>query len=195
MRLFIFDMGSVLVTGLHILAGMADELGVDRDTLKNDYWVYDRAVMDGWMTEEDYYRHLELRFGKKVEGKLFLRHFTPVVNERLVGIIKKLKAKGYRLVVGSNTFSEHWEYMLDWEDSPFYLFDSLYASYLIHRSKPEPYFFQHILSEEGVPCSEASFIDDRADNVAAARSLGIRSLLYSGEGLEEREKEFFSPYL
>lgn len=195
MKLFIFDMGSVLVTGLHILAGMADELGVDRETLKNDYWLYDRAIMDGWMKERDYYDHLERRFGKKVEGKLFLRHFTPVVNERLIGIIKRLKAAGYTLVVGSNTFSEHWDYMLTWEETPFRYFDRLYASHLMHRSKPEPYFFEHICDEEGVPFDETAFIDDRLNNAEAAQSLGIKTLLYSGEGLEERERAFFAPYI
>ena len=195
MKLFIFDMGSVIVTGLNILGGMAAELGIEKKILKEDYMLYNMPLMDGWMKPSDYYRHLELKFGKKIEGEMFERHFTPFTNHDLLQTVDRLRENGYTCVIGSNTFAPHWDPMLRMKDTPLMHFDRLYASHLIHRSKPEPYFFQYICQMEGVDYKETAFIDDMRENIDTADSLGITTLLYSGENLEERERAFFRPYL
>lgn len=195
MKLFIFDLGSVIITGLRILPGMAEDLGLDYKTFHDDYVIYNRPLLDGWMSPDDYYRHLELKFGRKVTSDLFVDNFSPVVNTSLLEKVDALRGKGYRCVIGSNVFDRHWDYTLNMEENPLGHFDRLYASHLIHRSKPELYFFQHIQEEEGVPFDEIAFIDDRKENTDAAESLGITCLLYSGDGLPEREEAFFAPYL
>ena len=195
MRVFIFDMGKVIVKGLRINQGMAEELGVDKGVFREDYWLYDRALMEGWMTSEDYYRHLELRFGRKVEGNIARRHFEPVPDDGLLSIADRLRGKGYRCVIGSNTFAPHWEKMLEEFPSVLSRFDKSYPSYLIHRAKPDASFFRYIQEEEGVPFSELCLIDDRKDNIVTAESLGMTAFQYSGEDLPSRAAAFFAPYL
>ena len=195
MKLFIFDMGKVVVTNLHINQGMADELGVDLKTFREDYWIYDRALMEGWMSPEAYYRHLEIKFGKPVRRDLARRHFNPVPNGPLLSAVSRLRARGYRCVIGSNTFAPHWEKMQEEFSGTLGCFDRCYPSYLMHRAKPDASFFRYIQQEEGLPFSEMAFIDDRWDNIVTAEKLGITTLFYSGDGLEERTKEFFRPYL
>ena len=52
--------------------------------------------------------------------------------------------------------------------------------------KPDPEFFHYILKSLNAPASECIFIDDRAENVAAALSVGITSLRFISVGqLEE----------
>lgn len=195
MKLFIFDLGQVMITNLRILPNMADALGLDYQEFHEDYKIYDIPLLDGWMDPEDYYRHLELKFGVKVKEDLFITSFSPKVNTRLLAIVDRLREKGFRCVVGSNVFDKHWDYTLAMPEAPLSHFDALYASHLMHRSKPEPCFFRHIQETEGVPFNEIAFIDDRAENIATAESLGITTLHYAGDRLEEREKAFFAPYL
>lgn len=195
MKLFIFDLGHVIITGLRILPGMAESLGLDYQAFHDDYVIYDRPLLDGWMDPSDYYRHLEMKFAVTVTSDLFVENFTPEVNTRLLSKVDRLRERGYTCVVGSNVFDRHWDYTLAMEEKPLGHFDRLYASHLIHRSKPELYFFRYIQEEEGVPFEEIAFIDDRAENIAAAESLGITCLHYTGDDLEEREEAFFAPYL
>lgn len=147
------------------------------------------------MSPEAYYRHLELRFGRKVEGDIARRHFNPVPDEELLSVIARLKERGYRCVLGTNTFRPHWEKMMEEFPDVLSFFDRCYPSYMIHRAKPDPSFFRFIQEEEGVPFEETAFIDDRWDNIVTAGSLGMTTLYYQGEGLGERKDAFFSRYL
>jgi putative hydrolase of the HAD superfamily len=54
----------------------------------------------------------------------------------------------------------------------------MYFSCDIGYRKPELGFFQHIVTDLGVRPNEVVFVDDLAENVEAAASLGIRSIRY-----------------
>ncbi len=41
--------------------------------------------------------------------------------------------------------------------------------------KPDPAYFEKVLDAVGLPAAQLLFIDDNADNVAAARSVGLRA--------------------
>jgi putative hydrolase of the HAD superfamily len=64
----------------------------------------------------------------------------------------------------------------DWLDR----FDLLVWSYQLHLAKPDPAIFRYALGKLNVAPAETLFIDDRTDNVDAARALGIQSLVFSG---------------
>ena len=61
-------------------------------------------------------------------------------------------------------------------------------------AKPDVDFFKYILREESVKPEDAVFVDDRIDNINAASSMGIKTLLYSDNNREEAE-EFFKAYI
>jgi FMN phosphatase YigB (HAD superfamily) len=44
--------------------------------------------------------------------------------------------------------------------------------------KPDPAIYEHILNGLGVAASEALFVDDRENNVYAARSLGMHAIRF-----------------
>ena len=178
MSLFIFDMGEVILLGVRTLKDMAEYVGTDYHDLRKDYGYYDRALMDGYMSAEDYYHHLEDKYQCKVEEDIFVKFFHPKVNMKMLGIVDSLRAKGHRCVIGSNTFRPHWNHIKVYPEKPLEHFDALYASHLMHISKPVPAFWRIIMEAEGVKADDSFFIDDRLDNIEAAESLGIRCFRY-----------------
>ena len=65
----------------------------------------------------------------------------------------------------------------------------------MHMSKPEPAFWRMICGAEGFSYADTLFIDDRNENIEAAASLGIDTLLYYGDDRDERADAFFSRFL
>ena len=51
-----------------------------------------------------------------------------------------------------------------------------YASHLLHIKKPDPRFYHLILDENHLDPRETLYIDDREENVTAARVLGLTTL-------------------
>ena len=57
--------------------------------------------------------------------------------------------------------------------------------------KPDPLVFERVLAHYGTPATDTFFVDDMAENVAAAASVGITSHLYgTAEGLHSAIESF-----
>ena len=195
MSLFIFDMGEVILLGVRTLKQLSEYVGTDYHDIRMDYSYYDRALMDGYMSADDYYRHLEDKYQCVIKEDLFVKFFHPAVNMEMLSVIDKLRGNGHRCVIGSNTFKPHWDHIKTYKEKPLEHFDALYASHLMHMSKPEPAFWRIICQSEGYDYKDTYFIDDLEENTAAAASLGITVLKYSGDDKNERAREFFSPFI
>ena len=187
-ELFLFDMGEVLVLDGVNLPEIAAHLKVGKDELERDYDKYDYPMMEGWMDTADYMRHLESEFDVKIEGNLFRQIYNPRTNLQILPILGKIREKGGRLAVGSNTFLPHVERISALPENPLGTFDALYFSHEIHLSKPSLSFFRYILGKEHVSPESVLFVDDRAENTRAAERLGIRTFLYSVEKNGELEE-------
>lgn len=124
----------------------------------------------------------------KVQNDLFRLYFHPELNEGTVSLIKALRKK-HRVVCGTNTIDSHWENHIERGDYSY--FNQTYASQKIGCEKPDPHFFELILEAEATAPENAFFTDDRADNVAAAASLGIHAELFtSAADLTEKWKKY-----
>ena len=195
MKLFIFDMGDVILLEIRTLMQIAKYVDTDYHDIRKDYGYYDRALMDGYMDAEDYYRHLEDKYQCKIKEDLFVEFFKPHINEYMLGVVDELRKRGHRCVIGSNTFRPHWDYIKTFPGNPLCHFDATYASHLIHMSKPESSFWKIICEKEGFDYANTLFIDDRKENTEAATTLGIDSLLYTGEDRDEKARAFFSRFI
>ena len=60
--------------------------------------------------------------------------------------------------------------------------DRVFASCYIKMRKPEAGIYRYALKKMGVKAGEAIFIDNMEENVAGARKVGIRSILFTGYG-------------
>ncbi len=101
-------------------------------------------------------------------------------------LLARLKTQ-YRTFVLSNTNQIHVEAFngmiaaAGGQPSIDHLFEKVYYSHDLKMRKPEAQIYRHVLDEQGLVPSETLFLDDREDNLAAARAEGIRTQLVTQE--------------
>ncbi len=194
--LFLFDMGNVVVNNISMIEKISRLWGIEKQAFVADYLHYVFPLMEGVVSEAQYWQHITHVFGVSVSGNPFADVFNPVFNEPIVTLIKALRSKGHRVVCASNTILSHWDIL--GEMGALDLFDKAYASHEMGLSKPSSQFYTSILAAEGASAEQVFFIDDRMDNITSSRSLGIASLLYadlSSGTKDERVHKVFRSYL
>ncbi|ABF45411.1 HAD-superfamily hydrolase subfamily IA, variant 3 [Deinococcus geothermalis DSM 11300] len=100
------------------------------------------------------------------------RYLKPVPGAREV--LTELRARGLRIGVLSNTLPsiDRTLTALGLAD----LVDVAVASCTAGVHKPEPGAFEYALTRLGLPAETVLFVDDRPENVAAARALGLQAV-------------------
>lgn len=99
-----------------------------------------------------------------------------------IGLIKAL-SKNYRLFLLSNTSSIHIKqvnkilHAASGVEKLDDLFEKVYVSYEMGLMKPNPEIYLQVLRESDLAAEETLFLDDNADNIAAASKLGIDTIL------------------
>ncbi|OQY35324.1 MAG: hypothetical protein B6241_02205 [Spirochaetaceae bacterium 4572_59] len=173
--LYIFDMGGVVLHNIFTLKDILAAEGCDLDMMA----LYRDDLMtrysSGQITEQQYWTEFNRLHETEIKPPQWGHFFNPKLDKAMVDLIVELK-KNNRVVCGSNTIKPHWDISVERGD---YLpFHKVYASHLMGVSKPDPRFWEIILEKEKVRPGEAVFIDDFPENVAAAASLGIRSIQF-----------------
>jgi len=181
----IFDFGYVLSlppqpSDYQNLATLA---GINGKAFEEIYWGqradYDRGTIDG----PAYWRRIAEVAGKEI---------TPAQIESLVAAdiaiwmranpvmmdwVRALKNRGMKIAVLSNMPIEISTYMR--HHAPWFRdFDYVCFSAEVHLAKPEAAIFHACLEAVRSRPEECLFIDDRAENVEAARALGMRTLKF-----------------
>ncbi|MBC7157977.1 MAG: HAD family phosphatase [Rhodobacteraceae bacterium] len=106
--------------------------------------------------------------------------FAPAIDGS-VALLRGLRARGVTLFALSNFGAETFaraEAMY-----PFLTeFDRRYISAHLRLIKPDPAIYAHVEADCGLPPESLFFIDDRADNIAAARARGWQGHVFEGAG-------------
>ncbi|WP_312163247.1 HAD-IA family hydrolase [Phenylobacterium sp.] len=99
-------------------------------------------------------------------------------------LIETLRATGVYCALASNQEAHRARRM---SDALGYrtMFDAEFYSCDIGHAKPDPRYFEHILSSASLDARRTLFIDDRPDNVDAARAVGLNAMLFELEGRPE----------
>jgi HAD superfamily hydrolase (TIGR01509 family) len=180
---FIFDLGGVLVRH-------DNELLYDRLAARCADPKAARAEMDARLGDEDVgagrlgveVLHARLVAERGFDDtyahflKLWSSHFSPEPGMELLVLAL---ARRYRVVVFSNTNAAHANHI--WENYP--VLDHAHATYMsfeLGLVKPNAAAFRRVLELEGRQPEDCVFIDDRAENTAAAAALGIRTITFTG---------------
>ena len=192
--LFIFDMGGV-VTNTFKMDSIYNKLNINKTdfmdickTNNNNIW---HKLETGLISANEFWNEYNSRIksipnATAAQTDLFRLFFHPTENLKTIELIKSLKAKN-RVVCGTNTIQSHWENHMERGDYSY--FHQTYASNKIGCAKPDPHFFELILEAEEAKAEDAFFTDDKAENVAAAASLGIHAELFtSAEELTQKWK-------
>jgi len=106
-----------------------------------------------------------------------------------VRYLEELK-KNYRIFLLSNTneihkIKFHRIFEEDFGYSFYGLFERNFYSYKMGLRKPDPQIYIQALNEAGIIAGETLFIDDMDENIQAAQTLGIKTLLIQPETLIE----------
>ena len=191
----IFDLGGVILD--------IDENIVCKELEKMDISVtelfHSKEFMD-IMSKFDTGIYTAPTFRKKVKAfigqeKMTDQRFDAIWNSMLLDIprerieaIEKVK-KHYKIFLMSNSNVIHYDlYVRDLQLRFGYnefdeLFNKSYFSFAEHLEKPDPRFFELILDHEDLLPEETLFIDDTAENIKVAQSLGIHTYHISREEL------------
>ncbi|GHV90950.1 hypothetical protein AGMMS50268_14530 [Spirochaetia bacterium] len=190
MKLFIFDMGGVVVHNAAVIPAIAQSLKISQDdffrgagsdpevTRTSPYHLGDiAALMKGALDAHQFWDNFKKRTGISVKGDPWYDFFNPVLNNDTVDVIKGLHQKGCRVVCGTNTLDAHYRKHRDRGD--YTCFDAVYASHLMGAIKPHPEFWTCILNKEALTPEETFFTDDYEENIIAAGKLGLKTHLFT----------------
>jgi putative hydrolase of the HAD superfamily len=117
--------------------------------------------------------------GTRVElddfGALYFQGLQP--NERVIGYMRELRGRGYKLAICTNNVREweaRWRAMLPVED----IFDVIVDSAFVGTRKPEPRIYEITLERLGTSPEATLFIDDVDVNCEGARALGMNAIRF-----------------
>jgi putative hydrolase of the HAD superfamily len=97
----------------------------------------------------------------------------------VLDLVARLRALGLKTAVLSNTITAHVTH--NREKGLYDAFDVLVFSNEVGLNKPDVAIYRHTLEQLGLAerPQAAFFVDDLAENVEAARALGMHGLLYT----------------
>ncbi|MDR3049397.1 MAG: HAD family phosphatase [Elusimicrobiota bacterium] len=98
--------------------------------------------------------------------------FTPI--EPILFLIPQL-AKKNRLAMLTNICDLHFTYLTERYPQVFLLFEKVFASYQMHKRKPDPAIYQEVIDALAVDPSKIFFTDDKPENIEAAKKCGINA--------------------
>ncbi len=193
-RAVISDFGGVLTSPLRdAFAGFQDsseiplrELGAAMRALQARDGVHPLFELEtGRISEPQFLsavgEQLTVQLGRPISmmgfGEQYFEHLRP--NERLIGHMRDLRRRGFRMAICTNNVREwepRWRAMLPIDE----IFHVVVDSAFVAVRKPDPAIYELTLERLGVMPGEALFIDDVEINCSAARELGLRTVRFEG---------------
>lgn len=148
------------------------------------------AFDKGELTPKEFYNRVIQRLKAAVDYDHFFSIYNDVfsLNSTPVEVLKKLIGR-YTLVLLSNTDVMRFGF-IGRKFPEVMFFDEYVLSFEVGSMKPQPQVYRVVLERSGSRAEECVFIDDREENVEAARALGIKGILFSPQtDLESALKE------
>ena len=184
----VFDVGGIFI--LHdnerLFRRLADSCRVADAVDRIRDAAMDPDITTGARPVHDVYDALvgELGYARDWSGFLadWSSHFA--VDAAMLALLAAL-ARNNRVLLFSNTNREHWDYVTTLADGALGRYQA-YLSHAIGDMKPRASAFHLVASRAGFDPQRALFVDDLAENVAAARALGFHGHIFTGRDAFER---------
>lgn len=191
-RAVIFDLGDVLFawdpnTTISSIPGPTLRAITQSPTWKQ----YER----GAITADECYTHAAQEFGiSRIELAAALQECVQALkpHETMNALINTLHAAGWPLYLLTNIGQADWERVRHkhHQDYAWGLFDGIFASGYHGMRKPDLGFYRYVLQQTRWAAHEVLFVDDRVENVVAARQVGMTAILFkSAEETSRTMKE------
>ena len=186
LRAVAFDYGMVL-SGPP-LPSAHDQLktitGLPHEEFERYYWADRHAYDRGEMTGLEFWQkiaqdaQLTLTPDQIEDLNLWDGRLWTTTNPEMMHWYKELKSRDFKLGILSNmgdAVLANMERTYDWLGD----FDVLIWSYQHKIAKPEPEIYHLLLERLGTAPEETLFLDDKIENIDAARHLGIQAIQFS----------------
>ncbi|MCH7736916.1 MAG: HAD family phosphatase [Chloroflexi bacterium] len=181
-KIIIFDLGGVLVNldwdkVCAALTRLSDQsYDAVMKEVRNGPVV--ESSMLGHLTPQEFHRSLCAKIHSDIAFDLFVDIWNGLLSadEDMASFVEELGAD-HRLVLASNTDATHFAFARE-NFSVMQAFDQFFLSFEMGLLKPDPAYFHHVLYGLWASPANCIFIDDRPDNVRAARNLGINGLVF-----------------
>ncbi|KAI1384970.1 Haloacid dehalogenase-like hydrolase-domain-containing protein [Hypoxylon trugodes] len=110
----------------------------------------------------------------------------------IVSFLRELeKDPAIQVYAMSNVGKEDFEELATKMEWP--LFDQVFTSAAAGMRKPEVGFYRHVLDHIGLAGNQVAFIDDKEENVQAARTLGIQGFVFGQSTVHTLRSMFDNP--
>lgn len=185
-RTVVFDYGEVIARFPYdVSRRRLEELaGVDPDALWASYREHRHALDHGTLSAGAYWRTIAADTGadwtRTRVHELWAADFPSwfVPEPGTLDVVADLADGGTRLAILSNAGPD---FASPFRHSPLgELFERVFVSAELDDLKPSASIFEHVLADLGTTAADTVFIDNRSDNVEAARALGITGHLFTG---------------
>ena len=192
----IFDYGNVLCQPQQPeeVQAMAAFFNASVDRFLSVYWPYRVPFDKADLSPEAYWSQVARDLGRTISDEQ-IRTLVDLDSRSwahpdrlMIGWASDLRGAGIRTAILSNmpiTLRQYLDCCCPWLPQ----FDQRTFSCDVRSCKPSPEIYKHTLQGLGVEASQALFLDDRADNVHAARALGIHAILFQNPEQAQCELE------
>jgi len=182
----VFDLGGVIieVSVEAIPRHWARALEVPLSEVLNPFLadVRYQLMERGEISMRQYHEHLVARLGRAMPFDDFVAGWNSLLRGLLPGVEELLArlCRHLRLVMLTNTNATHAaQWRVDQADVLRH-FERVFVSYEMRARKPEPGCFRQVLEYLALEPPRVVFIDDAAENVAAAEGLGMKGIVAAG---------------
>lgn len=177
---YLFDYGMVISAAP--AAGDWDRLnaaaGRQLDAADSTYWAHRHAFDEGSLDSPAYWGAVLQRDVPAGEAER-LDHLDTALwsrpNPETAAVLEALRARGSRLALLSNMPVRMSEIFAA-DDAWAAPFEHLFFSGQLRLGKPDRRIYEHALDRLGAAPADVVFIDDKAENIDAAREIGMRTV-------------------
>jgi putative hydrolase of the HAD superfamily len=178
-KAFVFDCGGVLLHDGDLAPYSAWEarLGLPAGELARRLWSGElwTAAACGRLTDEQFWQRACEQVGLNDPADVAALRAdmwsTWVLDDKVLALIDRVRQR-YRVAMLSNA-TDALETLLRDRYGVADRFEILGSSACLGVAKPDPAAFQAVLDRLGLEAGEVMFVDDRAENIAAAAALGL----------------------
>ena len=183
-RNIVFDIGGVLADFrlMEFLAGKGFDVAMSKRIIKaavySPFWgqfergeISEEETLQGFASLDPEIRDELYRAFSDLTGMLVLRDYA-------IELVRRLKSAGYGVYYLSNYSRKAYE---ECGESLAFMpyMDGGIVSFKVGKTKPSTEMFRLFLQTYALQVDECLFVDDTAENVEAARSLGFRGIVFT----------------
>lgn len=189
----LFDVGGVMLTNgwdHNERKLLLDRFGLDREAFEsrhekpNDAWERDLLTISGYLKETIFYEPRSFTEDDFIEA---MKSVSLPIPATAIPVVRDLAESGRYLVGTLNNESRYLhEYRMRKFGIDRYL-DVQFCSAYLGMRKPDADIYRRALDILSLPGERVVFVDDRANNIATAASLGMQAIQFQGEDKLRRD--------